>query len=1138
MYNNALQRCENFLPSPVGGLTKRVGSRYLAELPFGVDGLSPIILPYYVYVGRDTLTYLIVIAPQPKAKPEDNFHEPVITFFAMDSGDWIKKDNEPFEIRFTAAGSIYEPFYVFPLCPSFEQFQQCRTIQNGSSIILFSQYYPLVISPTVGDSPFRIRLQEFVVPPYSFGTGSFLVTPREILQYTEHETPLSIHSRSVIPQDIKIADGVQTTPLICLSGVASNVLDTGLYVSNHLLEGATEAGFDPKTSQFRVYHMSFGNSGQRFMVVYKDSNPAEPDLQWNGIIRDVKITRGQGLNSSFATLVTTWIYDECPKAASGTPPSIMSLPGNSPEPSGPGADLPAMGPQATATWYISAIGLDSSSLGGVLFNETSEDKQVWIHNLNDPLTNWSQTRNPLEGYDGLIRGGGGFPKDVCLFEGRLFLANIGADVNGIWGSSRSHGDWFDFKPGINPGDGIRERISSMETSYINWLVGGTRLFVGTADGVYICGSVNSNNDDALTSGNFSAKLISAVSVSPLRPLLAGDSVLFLGANGIALYEIILDPAGIYRTNNISLLSDDVLTPGVISHTWLEYPDKCYWAALGDGGLRSMSYMKSNSILAWAEHSLGANSHGAFVKFLDAIHSGDTDELIMAVERAVDGRSVLYLESIQNSPEKRKEISELKADCAKDFSITYDIYAVKKSQFFSITLDSDFTGKNQETLLFFWTGAAEDTIFEKNIGFSFFIDGADNTKVHVGVEDTVTDEGWNPSDNYGETVHLFGWRPGAYSLQDGFITITDAAIVAEFKDKYLIFPGFSSKYGSDNDADYLKNRDAVFYLRDDGQVGDRDGPHAPVQFRLEAGAPTLISPFFEIATLDTGVEESFTPAVNGRLALNTTADDLKRALQGQDDNAVPNGFFRILNLSRFPKINNSSYVVLKTDNQFQVEPYGEDPTKCQLRLCLVEDIHYPQSPKLFPNLSDEPEQTFVSSGDAFLYMQFLKGLDHLNGESVQINVNGNDLGGEHRVSPQDDWIGIWLGAGEVGNLHFAYVAYVGYAYKSVAFSVPAYVPSPVVGSSLGLVSHQKGLILRVYNSVGGKYGSTEGDLYPVEYRRIGPVTNEPLAPYSGTLTLPMPNFSLDSNTFYLQHDTAEPFSVLSVTQDIYVADDAI
>lgn len=1144
MYNNALQTCQNFLPSAVGGLAKRTGSEFLVQLPEPVDGLSPLIFPYYVYGGEDEQAFLIVIVPQQKANQDDKFHEPRIRFFSFDNEDWVRLDDESiFEIKFISHKEMNQ--YIFPICPSFEQLQNAKTIENGNSIIFFSQYYPLVIFPSTTGTPFQIKIQNFTFEPYSFATAGLIVYPRTVNMENEtpnQPTPLMINNSvtyDIMKDDAHLLEkSFSSSPPIFFSGSLE-------YGTDLILENGEEVFnlgyFISEKSALGINLVAFGNMHQRFRINFKNNDPNEPDLEWNGRIEDVRITRNANTeyNTEYITsLVVKWINDECPKdAAKENQPH--DTPGNNPTT----ATVPANGPQRTSTWFISAIGLDSSLLGDILFNETDDDKKVWVNQMED--TGLKQTRNPDSNYPGLTRGGGGFPRSVFLFENRLFLANIGNEVNGIWGSSLVHNDWFNFKPGINESDGIRGRISAREGSYINWLTGVTRMFVGTRDGVYICGSVSSNNDVAITPGNFAAKLISGVSTSELPPIIAGDSVLFLAANNIMLYEIVLDNSGIYRTNNISMLSEDLLMPGVVSHTWVEYPDKCYWAALKDGTLRSMTYQKNNNIIGWARHYLGSNFHGAFVKSVHTLLHDTTDQLAMVVERVINGKNVLYLERIQNTAEKRKDVRNINADCAKIFSIDYGIYAVKKSTPFTLTTNINLYNESLEHKLLFWVDEEkDDTLFTYNRErFLFDVGSWENWQYKIIIRYENSEEIYermNPPEGYDSDVHIFVWKNCVFSIsEDGIITLSSSGNPNDIKyNTHVVLWGIEASFGDETEsADYGKNKNAVFWIKEDGIVCSRTEDHEPIHFVLNQAVPFSFTPFFDVTTL-TISPDNYTPVVNARMVLNVSVDDLKESLESQivDDNA----YFRIVSLNRFPNLNNSSYVVPKNDDEWQVEPYkpeGEtnpDPNKCQIILIQTKDVPYMMDDEAsFPDLSDEPELTVVSVGDVFIFQKYLRGLEHLNGETVRVNINGNDIGKDFEVDSVDDFVGI-----ELEDEQLAWIAYVGYAYESIAFSVPAYVPSPLVGSSIGLTSHQKEVVLKLYNSVGGYYGSTEEDVIPIEYRRVGNVTDEPLAPYSGTVNMPQTNFSLDSNTFYIKHDTAESFSLLCVTQDIFIADDAV
>jgi hypothetical protein len=1158
MYNNCLQQCRNFIPLPTGGATKRGGSEYLTTLPGMVDGLKPIILGYNVFLNEKQRSFLIVINALEK-KGEENYHEPEISFFDLDSETWIKEPDteERYIIRFrTLQGNKQKGYeYWYPICPSFEQFMGSKTIENGNSIIIFSQYLTLCIYPAMV-APFEIKRIEYTVPPFSFQTGEFSAQPRTVKQTSHENGQLACDGYLVvdlIPQDEEQVgeEGYtyQVTPTSYLSlalslAPDSDYLDDQGKVPNRSFFNVKEPKSieQPPKYSYCVQQINYGQDQQHFYIMYKTNDEERPDLAWNGRIVETRVTKyrkeDEARRRYFATLVVTLDKDLCPVEESDN--EIVGLPGKDPI----NGNIPADGPQRTARFYISALGLSSSleNLGGLLYNEGEEDKEVYVGSIKNEI--YEQSRNFVEGIEGYSRGGGGFPKNALLFEGRLFVANIGVDTNGLWGSGTEKNDWFNFMPGIKEYDGIRTRISSMSGTYINWLASTTKLFVGTVHGVYILGSVNSSNEATVTPTNCSDKLISSISTSEVQPVNASDAILFLNGKNDGLFEIILDTAGVYRVNNISMFSPHMLRRGAIANAWLDYPEKGYYAVTKEGSLVSVTYQKNNNIMGWAKHEIGGN--GKVTGILDMLgiksNSGN-DSLVLVTERVLQGKNIISLERLYPTS-KGNDLDASHLDYSSSHIINYGIETVISSKPFLIKIPRNVntfeTVTKNKSLYFVDKGTDEDEcIFSKNEKYIYTIYEETEEQHIYRIEKNFgsnLEEDENPPEDYDKYVTIcIGYDDATlyFSNEYGRVGIKTNSGEELKKEVMIVLEGTNLKerYGTNRSANYSEEKLSVYYLRN-GDLCDRHG--AAVEFELaEQDLPIGGIVYYghtEIRMTE-GEDENGSNYEGTRLAKIIIRDDgtfKEKSTKNSIENKI---YFRTYHIDNLEVLNNKKFVMVRgTDiegNRIiltfkEIGTIGED---------WEEDIGNIR-------IENEAEEIPVmSEGKIYLYQVYLTGLERIEGEEVKVSVNGNDTGVEHKVERREvegeEEVSIKL-----NTAHAAWYAIVGYGYKSRLKSVPVHITSPVVGSSIGLVSFQKDVALKLYNSVGGRYGSTEENTAPIEYRRIGAVTNEPMAPYSGTLLMPQTNYSINSDTYYIEHESGDPFTVLCVTQDIHVSDDQV
>lgn len=244
---------------------------------------------------------------------------------------------------------------------------------------------------------------------------------------------------------------------------------------------------------------------------------------------------------------------------------------------------------------------------------------------------------------GCMNDSRGWPTAAALFEGRLFLCNTKSYATGIWGSNLAYNDILNFAIDSNASSGLQARIKIENCSTILWLVGINKLFLGTVGGICVIGS-GTYQDEGLSPGKFVARFFDSTRPSPLPPVKVKDAIFFVDNSGANVYEIVLDSQlGAYKANNVSLLSNEYTSWGIISHAFLQVPYNSYWCVLKNGELCSFTYQKNNNVLAWSRHKIGGNS--AIVTSVACMPFENKDHLFLVVTRLINQQQVTTLEYI-------------------------------------------------------------------------------------------------------------------------------------------------------------------------------------------------------------------------------------------------------------------------------------------------------------------------------------------------------------------------------------------------------------------------------------------------------------------------------------------------------------
>lgn len=166
---------------------------------------------------------------------------------------------------------------------------------------------------------------------------------------------------------------------------------------------------------------------------------------------------------------------------------------------------------------------------------------------------------------------------------------------------------------------------------------------------------------------------------------------------------------------------------------------------------------------------------------------------------------------------------------------------------------------------------------------------------------------------------------------------------------------------------------------------------------------------------------------------------------------------------------------------------------------------------------------VASGNWAIAVESVSGLEHLNGQTVQILGNG----AVHTEKV--------VASGTVALDVFAYKVCAGLGYNSIVESLDAEAGS-VIGSSAGTIGRTHEIYIRVYETLGGKFGySTSDTLDNILYRSSAVNMGSSPDLYSGFLDLSFPKGWERSRRVCIEQTQPLPMTILALVQKITVSD---
>ncbi len=259
-----------------------------------------------------------------------------------------------------------------------------------------------------------------------------------------------------------------------------------------------------------------------------------------------------------------------------------------------------------------------------------------------------------------------WPSCVVFFEQRLYYAATPSKPQTIWGSRVGLFDEFTLKDSageVVDDMGFEYTIASDDVNGIKWLKAVDVLAAGTSGAEYKISSTTLN--EPVTPKNIRISRQTSYGSAPVRPQQIGAGIVFVqrSKNRLRLFEYLWTDNQ-YGATDITVLSEHIANAGVRAMALQTAKDTYVWCALEDGSLIGLTYEKQQKVIAWHAHHLGGNGK---VKSIAIIPGPKADQVYMAVERVLNGKTVTYIEAFLDA---FSEVDEPK-DCRfVDCSLTY------------------------------------------------------------------------------------------------------------------------------------------------------------------------------------------------------------------------------------------------------------------------------------------------------------------------------------------------------------------------------------------------------------------------------------------------------------------------------------
>jgi len=244
----------------------------------------------------------------------------------------------------------------------------------------------------------------------------------------------------------------------------------------------------------------------------------------------------------------------------------------------------------------------------------------------------------------------GWPACITFYEQRSVFANTQTQQQTLWFSTSA--DITNFSPdNINDKDQVDAdtamtyTIADNKANVIYWIEPSKGLYIGTSGGVWLARA--SNQGEALTPGTITITSIIKDTAANADPLTAGSTIIYIQKFRRKLLEVgysFEDDA--FKAADLGMLAEQRTKGDIYQLALCRNPNYLLWILKLDGTLSSVTYVRDQSVVAWAEQVVGGTD--VFIETIAAIPGSVEDELWMIVRRTVDGNTVRYVEYLSET----------------------------------------------------------------------------------------------------------------------------------------------------------------------------------------------------------------------------------------------------------------------------------------------------------------------------------------------------------------------------------------------------------------------------------------------------------------------------------------------------------
>ena len=245
----------------------------------------------------------------------------------------------------------------------------------------------------------------------------------------------------------------------------------------------------------------------------------------------------------------------------------------------------------------------------------------------------------------------GYPVSVCFYQERLVWGGTKTQPITVFGSKSGDFEDHGVSDPLLDDDAINITALASEVNQIRWLEESDDIIVGSAGSIRTIGP--SDITRVFSATNLEQRRRTTYGSGDVKPIRAGNATVFVGRAGITLREFLRDGAN-YLAPDISVLSRHLLYSRIVDMAWQQDPTPQMWLVMGNGELVSTTYDREQNIIGLARHQI---ANGAVESVAVIPNQSGYDDLYMVVRRTINSQTKRYVEVLEREFEASETARE-------------------------------------------------------------------------------------------------------------------------------------------------------------------------------------------------------------------------------------------------------------------------------------------------------------------------------------------------------------------------------------------------------------------------------------------------------------------------------------------------